>query len=468
VKEAKIGRENACNATARVVGRDESGIIGPANALGATRSRAERHTMSTSLRTLLLLLVALWAPFAAAQTPCPVLPAPAAAELLESPLPPPTGLYSVGRTSYLVPGPPTVTAEERPTGDLMVYVWYPAEVTNVRRPAPYLVGWTRARQAIEASVRRLFQDAYCAFEQSRVFSHAVEDAPITKAAQRYPLLIFAHGLGITSFAYAAQLEELASHGYVVAAVEYTPAAPFVVFPDGRVERFQTERFNLLTGKPEGLQYEKLQIEGGARAIIAALNGMAKQGRAGRIAGRIDLTKVGVFGHSLGGMSALRAVQLDQRIRAGVMQDGISPGLISFAADDGRRSTARIGVFLRPIPASQTNNVSQLLASLPPGTLLATPSSPGFSHMSFSDLLLLRAGPSTGARAAPLRNLALARAFTRSFFDQALRGAPSGPTALPLQGYPELKIETAADRPVTASTPSATARPATTRRPARTS
>jgi hypothetical protein len=199
---------------------------------------------------------------------------------------------------------------------------------------------------------------------------------------------------------------------VVAAVEYTPAAPFVVFPDGRVEMFQTERFNVLSAKPEGLQYEKLQIEGGARAI--------------------------------------------------------SPGVLSFAADDGRRSTARIGFFLRPIPASQVTNVSQLLASLPPGTLLATPSSPGFAHMSFSDLLLLRAGPNAEARAAPLRNLALVRAFTRSFFDQALRGAPSGPASLPIQGYSELKIETAADRPVTTATPSALARPAPTPRPARTS
>jgi hypothetical protein len=61
-------------------------------------------------------------------------------------------------------------------------------------------------------------------------------------------------------------------------------------------------------------------------------------------------------------------------------------------------------------------------------------------MSFSDMLLLRAGANAETRASATRNLAIVRAMTRSFFDNALRGSSAQPADLPASGYSELTIE----------------------------
>jgi hypothetical protein len=62
-------------------------------------------------------------------------------------------------------------------------------------------------------------------------------------------------------------------------------------------------------------------------------------------------------------------------------------------------------------------------------------------MSFSDVLLLRAGDNAEARAQALRNLTLVRTMTRTFFDNALKGSAALPSALPAQGHAELTVRT---------------------------
>jgi hypothetical protein len=151
--------------------------------------------------------------------------------------------------------------------------------------------------------------------------------------------------------------------------------------------------------------------------------------------------VGVFGHSFGAMAAMRAAQLDTRFGAALTQDAVSPATLAFAGESGRQTRARVGPFFRPIPPNQRERIEQLFESYAPGTILVTPVSPGFAHMSFSDLLLLRAGENVETRAAALRNLTLVRALTRTFFDNALKGSPGAPAALPGQGYAELTIRT---------------------------
>jgi dienelactone hydrolase len=372
---------------------------------------------------------------AGAQTPStPVASVPS----LASPLPAPTGAFKVGRSGHSVKGSP----------DLMLYVWYPAEASAAGRPVPYIAGWPESQTALRDHLQRMFRDAFSAFEQGRVFSHAVAGAPVARRGARFPVIVFAHGLGVPGFAYAAQMEELASHGYVVAAVEYAPAAAFVLFPDGHVASMDADRWNAI-GKlpwesPELIAFERPQVDAGATALRRALDELQALDRAGPLGGRLDLTRVGVFGHSFGAMSAMRAAQVDRRFGAALTQDAVSPATLAFAAESGKQTRAKVGLFFRPIPANQRERIEGLFASYPPGTILVTPTSPGFAHMSFSDLLLLRAGDNSDTRASALRNLALVRALTRTFFDHSLRGVATTPAALPTQGFAELTVRTSTE------------------------
>jgi dienelactone hydrolase len=229
--------------------------------------------------------------------------------------------------------------------DLMLHVWYPAEEAVGRR-APYIDGWDRARETLTAPVQRLFRDAYGEFEQGRIVSYASENTRPLNG--RHPVLLFAHGLGVPTFAYTAQMEELASHGYVVAAVEYSPAAAFVLFPDGRVGTMDADKWNAL-GKmpqdsPELLERERAEIEGGVRALRRAIDHLERANASGPLVGRLDLQRLGAFGHSFGAMAVLRTLQVDRRLRAGMTQDAFGPSVIAYAAADGQQMTSKVALF----------------------------------------------------------------------------------------------------------------------------
>src|SRR5260370_33493900 len=78
----------------------------------------------------------------------------------------------------------------------------------------------------------LFGSAYGAIKDGRVRTHAVDGAPFASSLQRCPLLVFSHGMGTVSHIYTAPFEDLASYGYVVAALTQPYDVTLTLFPDG--------------------------------------------------------------------------------------------------------------------------------------------------------------------------------------------------------------------------------------------
>jgi DNA-binding Xre family transcriptional regulator len=72
-----------------------------------------------------------------------------------------------------------------------------------------------------------------------ITANAIPFAPAADGEPNYPVLIFSHGRGGYRQHNTFQAEELASHGYIVAAIDHPYAASGVVFPDGRLTDFDT-------------------------------------------------------------------------------------------------------------------------------------------------------------------------------------------------------------------------------------
>ena len=70
-----------------------------------------------------------------------------------------------------------------------------------------------------------------------VRTHAFEDAPLAVGRKRWPVVLFSHGMSWPVDNYQSLLEDLASRGFVVVAVEHTYAAELTEFPDGRTFPF---------------------------------------------------------------------------------------------------------------------------------------------------------------------------------------------------------------------------------------
>ncbi|WP_342380500.1 hypothetical protein NVS55_12830 [Myxococcus stipitatus] len=194
--------------------------------------------------------------------------------------------------------------------EVLVRVWYPASVPSGAQPAPYFLQLHEAEFLAESL--ELPSPAF-----GFVYSHSYQDAAMVSGSERHPVVLFSPGYGMSRILYSAVAEELASRGYVVAAMAHTYSAP-VAFPDGR-KLPQTVQVTL---EDEALN-RKIQDAwtADARFVLDQLTAVNANDPKGRLTGRLDLERVGMFGHSFGGSTSAEACRVDARFKAGINMDG---------------------------------------------------------------------------------------------------------------------------------------------------
>lgn len=108
-----------------------------------------------------------------------------------------------------------------------------------------------------------------------------------------------------------QLEELASHGYLVIAIDYAYEAAASVYPDGRVAVSKTDP-NLTSNT----QYEThIPLwTSDAAFVLNQVEKLNQKDTAGRFTGRIDLERIGMLGHSFGGAVTVQMLKNDPRVK----------------------------------------------------------------------------------------------------------------------------------------------------------
>ena len=230
-------------------------------------------------------------------------------------LPAPTGPQAVGRTSFewidrTRDEPFTDDPADR--RDLVIWMWYPAEPMPDAERAAYLPGlWGD-----------LIGDAL-GLDLDHVAVHAVADAPVASAQPRYPVVLLSPGSGFMSAFYTAIAEEVASHGFIVVGVNHTYNANVTVFADGRVVPAAPE------AQPQPTDMDAMRAAGEtvtelhAADLAFMLDQLeALDNETGPFQGRLDLSRIGVLGHSLGGAAAAELCRVDRRCDAGVNMDGL--------------------------------------------------------------------------------------------------------------------------------------------------
>jgi dienelactone hydrolase len=151
-------------------------------------------------------------------------------------------------------------------------------------------------------------------------SHSL-DAPPPNDNAPFPVLLFS-AAGFSPLSYAGIVEELASHGYVVASICHTYEAPVAVFPSGGSAAANPEYLMRLasnSGDHEAAFAFRAGVALLKRDDLAFAAGAI--GNSSPLSNLIDLDRLGAFGHSLGGNAALEFCRTDERCRAAVNLDG---------------------------------------------------------------------------------------------------------------------------------------------------
>jgi len=321
-------------------------------------------------------------------------------------LPVPTGPYAVGRAlsdwgdaatpDPLAPVPGTVR-------ELQMWMWYPAAQPTGRGPhttsvalADYLPAPTRAAVTHNLGV---LLGTFLTHDLGRVRAHSLMEPPVSGAQRAYPVVILRAGAAAGVWTYTSLAEDLASHGYVVVGFDAPYRTQIVAFPDGRVmHRTPANNPELAAGAPDSGQRINRVLSAWMGDIAFALDrlqrlnvgdtsGLSGTGFAavGRLTGRLDLTRVGLVGHSLGGATALQFCHDDVRCTAGVDIDGAPLGTV---VRDGIRRPFLFLLSDHRQDADPENRrilmtIQSLYDRLPPSAR-ALVTLPGANHFLFSD------------------------------------------------------------------------------------
>ncbi|HEX5501076.1 MAG TPA: hypothetical protein VFW96_00555, partial [Thermomicrobiales bacterium] len=272
----------------------------------------------------------------------------------------------------------------------------------------------------------------------RIQVHAVADAPLAPARDRYPVLILEPGLGRAPMDYTTLAEDLASRGYVVAGVFPTDSTD-VLFPGGRAVRS-------VDAARDGAALDQL-VEvwaGDVRFVMDRLTALNTT-TGDRFAGHLDLARLGVFGHSVGGATAAEVCRLDARCKAGADLDGTPYGPVArtglpqpFLFIDGDEDTT--GACDADCAANRQGTAT-IVQSAPTGHYALVVR--GAHHFNFTDLAVtfFPLGRPTGliGPIAGARGLQITRAYLAAFFDHYLQNAPAPLLDGPAPAYPEVRF-----------------------------
>jgi dienelactone hydrolase len=343
-----------------------------------------------------------------------------------SAVPSPTGPNKVGtRGIDLVDA--TRSDPYHPTGgrrELVVRFWYPTALTRGCKPAPYASAsvWNYLAQLEHVPA-------------PQVKTNSCQDAAITLGT--HPVVVFTHGYTGTFTDYTFLFEDLASRGYVVASVGHTYETTAVEFSDGRLAKS-------VLGSHIGDTW-RINRQSTSLAVAVRLSDLKfvmdelerlNVSNASPFAGKLDLSRVALAGHSLGGLTALLGVEFDSRFRAGISIDGMVPGPLFSPTDKPIMMLFARGDYWD----SDTCHLWRDLR----GPRLAV-NLKGAEHLTPSDAVWLANGAIKTGTVGMTRTVASVRDYIAGFLDANLNGKPMDDRLLVGLSsiYPDVEVTTQA-------------------------
>lgn len=354
--------------------------------------------------------------------------------------PTPSGDFAVGTHVVEWTDPhrsETATADPQDRRTVVVQLWYPAQPSPAGTQRAQYLGRTEdeARTVSDALARYTGLPGFLVDGVPRAHTHAVFNAPVADKGGRFPVVFFSPGLGGVRTQSTAWAEELASHGYVVAALDHPYDSAAVVLADGRTIATDI-RSTGDDGEDDKRAIETTSIRAADLSFgLTQLDRLDRGEIAGPLAGRLDTGRVAATGHSLGGAAALQAARQDSRFDAVIDLDG-------YPRDPAPTPFHQPALELTQAITPETD--PRYIPRLTEVLELSTTTSyrltiPGAAHLTFMDApLYLPPVPSMVGSLGRTESPRVVASATLAFLDSTLRHKPGG-LADVLSTYGDLSV-----------------------------
>jgi dienelactone hydrolase len=346
-----------------------------------------------------------------------------------------TGSYGVGvKTMHLIDSsrPENFTNDSNDVREMMVQIWYPIERSTISEQALYMDPltflWLKGRSPVP-----LFTIPDTAYMFVR--PHERDNAPI--APGMFPVIIFSPGYDGVYQIYTSFIEDMASHGFVVVSINHPYVSGITVFPDNHTVG--------LAPVPTDPAEQAAFFSKSLRVIVQdakfVLNTTAKMNTSDlEFAGHLDLSHVGMYGHSFGGANTAVCCYEDSRFLAGLTLDGVF-----YANFTAGNITRPFFMMVAQARFSNDSSIQYMWDHITGDTYKV--GILGSTHYAYTDVgvLLSHLVPLIPPRIlgfgtiAPKRMLNITRSYVDAFFDVYLKGAPREQLLALSSVFPEVEI-----------------------------
>lgn len=386
-----------------------------------------------------------WKPVASILTLVLVAVSTALPVLLPIPhIPTPSGEFGVGTLSYemIDESRQEIYSGKDEARRYMIQIWYPADVKPTDKRAPWM-----ENAEIFAPAIATYIDLPSFFLDHLTLTDipAYTNADVASSDRLFPIIFFSHGWNGFNSQNAGQALELASRGYVVVGMQHTYGAVTTVFPDGTIAPNNPKALPANGREPNYEDVARILVDQWAGDMKDTLDFLteANSDESNPFTGKLDLERVGAYGHSTGGGGVIQFCGTDPRckavlgmdpfmrpVSAEVIASGVSqPSFYMFSQgwrDDTESISNRFFWEFHP-------NAKESLGVI---------SIDGTKHFDFSDLPLFSPiapqlglkGPLNGARVTEIVN-----AYLIGFFEQTLNGKPSPLFGGSFDDYSEVQV-----------------------------
>jgi Platelet-activating factor acetylhydrolase, isoform II len=361
-------------------------------------------------------------------------------------LPKPTGPYATGtRVEHMVDPvrmETHVAGTARPR-EIIVQIWYPA---------------TPGQQPL-ASYRRRRDATLLSSYMSVLRTHSYKDAAVATSGAPFPVLLFNPAWAAHRTQNTYQVEDLASHGFIVVGIDHTYNSGPVAFPDGRVIGPTTghdisDFEDTTVAQQIAFGDREVAVQAGDDVLVLNTLSAANLDPHSPWFHRVDADDAGAFGHSFGGAVAAEVCYQDPRIKAALNEDGWMFGQVAtrgldkpyLVMNDGGPPTTAIRLQSKDLQTRRESELTMLdMDNLTRsfrtyGGYMVTVR--GARHFDFSDRplyspirRLTEAGTISAARAHEITE-----AYTLQFFSHALQGKPAPLLAMNDSPYKEVRFD----------------------------
>lgn len=154
-----------------------------------------------------------------------------------------------------------------------------------------------------------------------VKTHSFCDAPLLNEKEKYPIIIFSHGLYGIPELYTLLSENLSSYGFIVFGIYHTDGSAFhVQFPNGKKIPYQTQDINRekqIENRVNDIQFLIKKIKELSKKRIVDPDEIFLSNF---FDGRLDSDQISILGHSFGGITSIFASCLDSNINSCICLD----------------------------------------------------------------------------------------------------------------------------------------------------